>query len=335
MSRTTLLATLILVTVPLTSLAPTADAHQGQHPERISFHQEFTGKDTFQFSIRFERSQGDHFNIANGSFVRVSGLYGGNGTSGGSQHAAAMGGVVRYFSDTTCRDVNGFDPCFMDATGIPKKDVTETRVHEGAVTGFTFGTDPNWWAWGGTDARIEWQGADRFDIPPGEDQITIRIFVSVPGASHLDVDVHIHSPHQISMRDWTVNDGGFVHHGEDFEPTAQADTWPAEAMVDGRETITIDPSSSDRLYAGFGPSWFGDTQTFTGTALHNSAAVSDISFTHPNGNTRGGTAVAVGGGPQISVAGQNHAGDYVFDVDSHVGSGPQELYLIGWKGETV
>ncbi len=336
-----LIVALLLITVPLATLAPGAGAHDGGKPLEIELEKTFWNKDTFQLSIRFPISQEDHFNIANGSYLRVTGHYvdqGGNTTGEPTQHASGVRGVVRYFSDKSCTDQNGNDPCFVDMAGVSREDLTDTRLSSDIAGGFTFETNPNAWAYGSATGSIEWDGASRYEIPEGDDQVTIRMFVSIPDAVRLDVDLHLHSPHDIELRDWNAHDGGFAYTTDDFSAPAHVDTWPVQAMTDGHQDVEL-PDDGSRIYAGFGPSWNGETQTSAGlttvSVRHNTAGYSDLAFHHPNGNTRGVEGYAIGGAPIVTVAGQGMPGTYGFEVTEHVGAGPEDVYLVGWKGDTV
>lgn len=330
------LAAIALLSTSLLALAAPATAHADGRPVRIDRQATFDGADTYMFSIRIdEATDGDHFNIANGSFFHVKGWYvDGNGSGQPTQHAAGMRGVIQYHTGLDCPpESDNVDPCFMDIAGVSKKDLSETRIHTGQDGGFVFETDPNSWAWGSAEGEIVWDQARRFDVPAGADQLTVRFIMTIPGADQIDVDLHIHSPHDISIRDTLVTNQGFAHSTNDFEPATHVDTWAAEAMTGGQKTVNV--PSGDRLYAGFGPSWFGDSQTFTGTGLHNTASVSDLHVEEPDGDETGGIAVAAGGAPQILVPGSTQDGDWRFEIQKHAGVGPQDVYLVGHKGPVV
>lgn len=318
---------LILVGSSLAVAGASQATETSKHPVEIDLHRNFSGSDTYMFSIRSTTD----FNIANGSFFKVKGWYvTPNGTGSARQHASGLRGVISYINGTTCfSPEQNRDPCFMGHAGLSKGDVSEARV---TVGNFTFKSDPNWRAWGSANGSIRWDTATKFEKPAGADQVTIRFLLSIPGAERLDVDVHIHSPHNISIRNWTAHDGGKTWTTEDFDPTARAETTPVEAAVDATHVVNFDPAKRERFYGSFGPSWVGETQTVGLRGQHNTAAVSRLFYTHPNGNTHGGTGVAVVGAPELHVQGEDMPGPYRFEIEQHAGAGPQDVYLVTTRG---
>lgn len=299
----------------------------------------FWGMDTFQFSVRVDAANTDHVNIAPGSYVNVTGHYAFTGNFSGEprQHAGGVRGVVQFFDGKRCFNQHGYSPCFVDHAGVSRQDATDARVHTDSFGGFTFENDPNAMAFGSATGQLAWNSGTRFEVPQDSDHLTLRFFISIPRAEKLDVDVHIHSPHDISMQDWTVHDGGFMVVGEEFDPATHVDTLAAQYMANGQHDEAL--TSGDRIYAGFGPSWYGETQVQFANQIvnptHNTAARSDLSFHHPNGNTRSEITYAASGAGALTVAGQDEVGTYGFQVNEHLGSGPEDVYLVGWKGETV
>ncbi len=335
MRKRALVVSVLMLAVPLATVAASG-AQLDDEPVRIHVDETFHGEDTYQFSIRVDADERNHFNIAADSQVHAKGYYvdsGGNQSATGSQHATGIRGVVEYFSGDSCINQNGDDGCFIEKAGVPRQDLSEVGVHESS-TGFTFENDPNWWAWGSAEGSIVWDNAMRYDVPDDADHLTIRIFLSIPDVDRLDVNVEIRSPHEIQMHGSTAHDGGFAHAGEDFDPDQHVDTWGAKVLRQGTQTVTQD--AGDRVYAMFGPSWWGTSQTASGGASHNTAAVSDVSLHHADGTTEGPVLLpgAFGSG-DLSLVGDDEPGDYTFEVHTHAGAGPQDIYAIGWTGETA
>jgi hypothetical protein len=330
--RVGLLVASLAFVAALAVLAPTGAAHEeGNHPVEIERSYSIPDVDTYQLAIRIPASQGN-FNLAPGSYINATGFYVGaaNGTVGdGTQEAAGLRGVYAYQQGFSCPNENGDDFCTLGVAGVSKKDLSQARVAEGS-TGITFENDPNWWAWGSATASISWPGAARFDVPDTADQLTIRFLISIPDAAQLDVDVHLHSPQEIGIHDETIDADGFAYVGEDFDPAVHVDTHPAQVMLDGDRSVPL--PADERLYAGFGPSWYGDSQTVTGTVGHNTVATSAIAYEPPTGDRTSGTAVSAFGWSGILVPGPMDPGLHTFEVDRHMGSGPQDLYLVGWHG---
>lgn len=324
---------LILVLSALVPMAGPAQAEESEEELRIDVDRTIDGADIYLFSIRIDPREGDpsHFEIANGSHFTVTGHF---PKDNGSvrQDTASMRGVFEYNSGLSCEPATGDypDPCFMDAEGISIKDVGDTRVEAG---GFTFQTDPNLWGWVQNTASITWDEDHRFEVPATDEQLTVRFLITIPEAAWIDVDVHIHSPQAISIHDEIVNDRGFMATSEDFEPAAAADTMAASAAVDGQQTVDLG-TSGDRLYAAYGPSWFGTSAVANVAATHNTAAVSNIAYEDPDGDRISGTAIAVGTWSGILIPGSPELGTHTFEANLHAGAGPQDLYLVGYEGPT-
>lgn len=321
------LAVLLVAVLGLAALVPLADttgATESEEPLRIDRQATFADADTYMISIRTTEPS---FDITRHSRIVVEAAY---PVSNGSapDEAAGMTGVVQYHSGVDCPPwrTGGFDPCFMTASGIPIKEAWDARVDAGP---FTFEQDPDVWGFRSVTASIEWDANRTFEKPTGADQLTIRAFVSVPEAQALDVNVHIHSPDDISIHEETVTDTGFFSSGEDFDPSVGADTMAASAMVDGRETVDVD-GASERLYAAFGPSWHGVSATGNVAVNHNTAAASNIAYEDPSGERTSGTALGLGSWSGILLPGTDQTGTHSFEVNAHAGAGPQDPYLIGW-----
>lgn len=324
----------VVLAAALLAIAGSADARDSTSELRIDLDESIPNADTFMFNVRLDQSAGDpgHFLIANGSFFHVTGHFPPSTNGTAQQDAAAVLGVVRYNTGLDCRplETNNLDPCFMTASGMSIKDAWDTRVAAGPVT---FEQDPNLWGWRNLTAAIGWEDHRRFETPPGQDQVVYRFFVSIPQAHRLTVDAHIHSPQAIEVDASIAHDGGFLATGEDFEPAASVDTAPASAMVSGQYNLPFQ-EDGDRLFAAFGPAWNGVTAAGNVAVRHNTAAVSDIGYESPEGDSLSGTAFGAGGFSGILVPGSNQLGVHQFDVDSHAGVGPQDLYLAGFKGPT-
>lgn len=319
-----------VLAVTLLAVASPTSAGSSHAPVAIDVDRTIDGADTYLFSIRINESEGDpsKFEIANDSHFRVKGHYAVNG-SPARQDAAAIQGVIQYQHGLDCPPASGgWDPCFMSGSGVSKKDTWDARATAGPLT---VENDPNYWGWEAANTGIDWWENRTFEIPNDADQLTIRFFISIPDAERIDVDVHIHSPQNISIRDEVVSDGGFYATGEDFQPAASADTAPTSAMVDGRATVQH-PDNGDRLFASFGPSWNGATASGFVAARHNTAAVSNIAYEDPAGDRTSGIAYGLGGPGGILIPGSEQAGTHIFDVNAHAGLGPQDIYLVGYQG---
>lgn len=329
------LAVVLLVASGLVPALGSAGAWSSSHDLRIDIDRTIDGADTFMFSVRIEPGAGgpDHFNIANGSFFEVTGHYpaGGNGSSG-RQDASGLIGVVAYNTGIDCppRETNNVDPCFMSASGVSLKDAWDTRVDAGA---FTYETGGDSFRWKKANGGVIWDQERRFEAPPGADQLTVRFFVSIPGAERIDVQAHLHSPQDISVHSTVANAGGFQSTGEDFDPAAGVDTAPASALVAGRDTVDLS-TDGDRMFAAFGPSWNGATAAGFVGVRHNTAAASNIVYEDPSGDRFGGTAVGAFGFHGIFLPGVKEQGTHAFEINAHAGVGPQDVYLIGYKGPT-
>lgn len=331
--RVHVLLGLILALAALVPAAGPAQAGPSEEPLAIDVDRTIDGADTYLFSIRIDPRNGDpsHFEIANDSHFKVTAHFArDNGTM--KQDIAATRGVFEYNSGLSCppTNVNYPDPCFMDAEGISIKDAADARVEAGP---FTFETDPNLWGWAQATAGIWWGEDHRFEVPPTDEQLTVRFLVSIPEAAWIDVDVHIHSPQAISIHQEIANDQGFLATSEDFQPTANVDTMAASAAVDGRHTVDVS-GSGDRMYAAFGPSWYGVSATGNVALAHNTAAASNIAYEDPNGERIAGTALAAGSWSGVLVPGSPVMGSHLFEVNAHAGAGPQDLYLVGYEGPT-
>lgn len=325
------LSILVLLAAGLPPASP-ASAGSSEDDLQIDVERTISGANTYLFSIRIDPSTGDpdHFEISNDSHFTVKAYYDRNGTQ---QEATGVRGVLEYNSGLDCapRGSNHVDPCFMDASGVRIQDLWDARVEAG---GFTFENDPDLWAWESATGSINWTEDQRFELPHDANQLTVRFFMSIPGAEWIDVDVHIHSPQDISMHHEVANDGGFAVNGEDFDPTLGVDTAPASVLVDGREQIQFDGEENHRLYATFGPAWRGLTTAGNIAVSHNAFAASNIAYEAPDGERTSRTALAAGGSSGILVPGSNEVGTHSFEVNTHAGVGPQDIYLIGYKGPT-
>lgn len=326
------LAPLVLAALVLASVFPAtpAAASPSSQPLRVDVDRTIPGADTFLFSVRIQAAGGpDHFNIANDSRFTVEGFFGPNGSS--PQDAASARGAIQYLTGLDCppRETNNVDPCFLDATPDSIKDAWDASARAGPVEA---GFDPDWWTRDSYRDGIHWDGWRRYEIPLGADQLTMRFFVTVPGAEAIHVRTHLHSPQAIELHRTVAHDGGFLATGEDFEPTAGADTAPASAMAGGQHTVNH--GEEGRLYAAFGPSFSGVTSAGPVAARHNTAAWSDLAYESPDGERTEQAAFAFGDWSGIPVAGANETGEHRFEVEDHVGVGPQDVYLVGFQGPT-
>jgi hypothetical protein len=324
---------LVLLAAAFVPMAAPAQAGLANEPLEIDEETTITGADTYMFLLRVDPSQGDpdHFEIAEDSYFNVTGHF---STANGSapQDLAGMQGVVQYNTGLDCEPADDSypDPCHMVSEGVSIKDTQDVRVEAGP---FTFEQDPDYWGYSQATASIAWEEDNLFEMPRDADQLTVRFFITIPGADWIDVEVHVHSPQELEIYESIANDGGFLATGEDFDATAGVDTMPASAMAAGQETVELD-GADDRLYAGFGPSWYGTSAT-PGVALsHNTAAVSNIAYEDPAGERISGTAYGVGSWSGILVPGSDLLGTHTFEVDAHAGVGPQDLYLVGYEGPT-
>lgn len=326
------LAVLLLAVAGLLLVTDPASATPSHQPVQIDHHEEYAGADTFLFTITLDTtdSDGENFNIANRSLFKVKGFYPTGGPDGFRQDAAGIIGTVRGDSTLFCppRRSNNVDPCYMDASGVSIKDATDARVTAGPVT---FEQDPDTFAWGSATAAEVWEETRRYEAPIGEDKVTYRFFISIPGAVALDVDLHLHSPNDISIDQTVVHSSGFLATGEDFDAETEVDTMAANAMMGGQETVELE-TGEHNMYAAFGPSWNGVSSAGPIGFRHNTAAMSSISYTGPGGQTTSGTAYGVGSFSGILVPGSDNPGTHTFEVDRHVGVGPQDVYLVGFKG---
>lgn len=326
------LGVLLLAAAGLLLVTDPAAATPSHQPLQIDHKAEYDKADTFLFTITQDETAGDSpsFNIANRSKFTVTGLYPTSGPNGFRQDAAGIIGTVRGDSQLFCppRNSNNFDPCYMDASGVSIKNSVDARVTAGPIT---YKQDPNTFAWGSATATQVWENTLSYEVPVGEDKVTYRFFISIPDAKALDVNVHLHSPNPISIDTTVVHSDGFVATGEDFNSDAEVDTMAASARVGGQETVELG-TSDDNMYAAFGPSWNGVSSAGPVALRHNTAAMSSISYTGPGGQTTSGTAYGVGSFSGILVPGSDNVGTHTFEIDRHVGVGPQDVYLVGFKG---
>lgn len=313
----------VLAVAALVPLGGPAAAGNSWAPAQIDVDETHVGADTYMVTVR---TQDDGFEIKENSHLEVTADYTLNG-SPATDESANVRGVVQYNTGLNCAPTGQADPCFMDATGVSIKDVWDVRADVGPLT---VEQDPGSRGFSSATSGVWWDDNTTFHRPPTADQLTIRIFVSLPGADAIHVDLHVHSPDPISIHDETVTDTGFMASGEDFAPTAGADTAAASVMVDGRETVHVD-GDTERLYAAFGPSWYGATAAGPIVAEHNTAAASNIAYEDPSGDRYPATGVTAGSWGGILVPGSEETGEHAFEVDAHAGLGPQDPYLVGWE----
>ncbi len=325
--RSLLLAAL-LVTTTLAWL-PAGESHpQQDFPNDIDVHETFNG-DTFGIAIRSDQQ----FQLRNDSHFKVTGFFNGssNGTGEPRQDAGAVVGVVRYFRGTGCGG------CIFSMIGDSIKDGTDARVATDGPVTYTFDNDPNVAGWQSLGVGVAYPLNTTFQGPAGTaDQVTYRFFASIPGASEVKVNLHLHANKPVQVVGSTSHDGGFMLVGDDFTPAGHVDTLAASGMVDGEATLDLAPSNGEHVYAYMSPSWFGTSAAtvFGGgvAGTTNTAAVGDYGFDSPDGEPYAVACWVVAGpcGPRI--LGMTQDGPYRFFVNAEANVGPADMYVVGFEG---
>lgn len=320
-----LLATVVLVLTTLGSI-PLGGAHTSDAPQTIDIEKSVDGADTYMLALRAEEA----FRIRNGTF-QVTGNYLLNQSQ---QDVGTTVGIVQYKS-SGC-----FSSCFMSMAGDSLKDSWDREVSIDGPVSFTTKHDPDAAAFASSQVTIVLDDS-WFQGPPGSNsQVTYRIFITLPEAASIDVDVHLHlnkDTTKVWMKDDIAHDGGVMRVGDEWSPTARADTMAASAMVDGQTTVDVPSSGSDHFYAVESPSWSGWSVIdggFVVTAVkHNTVATGNYGVTDPSGDTTAGTGVALGGPSGVFIVGATEPGPWEFFVNWEAGVGPQDMYLVGFVGE--
>lgn len=326
MDARALLLTALLVTTSLAWL-PASQGHPEEDlPNDIDIHETFEG-DTFGIAIRSDSA----FRVLNKSHFQVTGDFS-NGTNGtaGPQNIGALVGVVQYFR-------GGCGGCIFSMVGHSVKDEADVRVATDGPVTYTFETDPDRFQNGKLTVGVKYDQDTWFEGPQGDaDQVTYRFFVSIPGVSELDVNLHLHVNKPVEVLSNTSHDGGFLLTDEDFEPATHADTMAANAMVDGQATIDLAPSNSDRVYGYMSPAWFGSSGVapfgFGVGATTNTAATGIYGFQAPDGQPKTSFCVVAGFPCGPTLLGMTQTGTYEFFVDAQANAGPSDMYVVGFEG---
>lgn len=327
MDTEALLLTALLVTTSLVWL-PAGQGHpETDLPNDIDIHDSFPG-DTFGIALRSDEA----FKVLNNSHFIVTGFFddGFNGTGEPRQDAGAMIGVVRYFN-------GGCNGCFVSMIGDSIKDESDARVATDGPVTYTFETDPNSAGWGSLGVGVNYPTNTTFQGPRGDaTQVTYRFFVTVPGASDVHVNLHLHVDKPVDVLSHTSHEGGFLLTGEDFAPANHVDTMAASAMTDGEAVLSLDPSGEERVYAYLSPSWFGTSVVAAfGSGLALTTPTVGAGFYGvevPSGNTIAGGGVVAGGPSGPFLLGMTQTGDYRFFVDAEANVGPGDMYAVGFEG---
>lgn len=326
--RASILAVLLVAALlPASGLA----ADEGPSSVRVDVDRTIEGADTYMLVLRVQSGEDglDTFEISPGSSFEVEGHFAGEGPASLPQDAAVVRGVVRYTSHLDCAppDSDHPDPCFMDPYAESIKDARDAQVHAGAAD---FHQDPNASGWRSANTAISWDRPIHLEVPGPQDEMTIRIFASIPGAQSLDVDVTLRSPQSLETYE-VVHAGGFVASGSDFVPQATLAGPAANAMAAGESAVDLD-TPGNLLYAAFGPSWNGTTVVGPVEQDARGLGVSNLAYEPPASDTLGGTAVGIGSFSGFLIPGAIQKGTHSFRVNAHAGIGPQDIYLVGFKG---
>lgn len=356
MRALTLAATLLAV--PLLAAAPFAGGHADQPRAVLIQDTQVTYPDADTYVLEIDPS--DDFNLKNGSSITVNGSYTGDPVLTGSQTTASNAGTSvlaeghlafdaqrqeagAYVAITEDETSANCPSCLTRMLGLSKKDAavvgggllgsTDASVSSHNPVPVHVETDPNPTGWNGLQVRINWQADAWFEAGS-----TYQVAVTVPEVVELEVDTHIHvnKPGEVALSE-TTHDGGFLFVGEDFEPTARADTAAGSAMANGEATLDFQPGSVERLYVKLSPSWFGNTAISSGGVFaftHPTVAVGDYGIQEPDGTTTAGTGVAVAGSSGPQLVGADDPGTYRFFVNAQAGAGPQDMYAVGFAGPT-
>lgn len=351
----------MLLAVPLLAAAPFAGGHTGDERSVLIKDTQTTYPATDTYVLEIDPA--DDFNLKNESSITVNGSYTGDPVETGSQTTASNAGTsvlaeghltfdaqrqeagafVAITEDETSANCGS---CLVRMLGLSKKDAavlgagllrpTDASASSHDPLPVHVETDPNPSGWNGLQVRINWQSDAWFDSRDGD--ATYQVAVTVPEAVELEVDTHIHvnKPDQVDLS-VTTHDGGFLLVGEDFEPTARADTAAGSAMVNGEATLDFQPDPGERLYGKLSPSWFGNTAVSVGSVFaftHPTAAVGDYGIEEPDGSTTVGTGLAVASSSGPAIVGADDPGTYRFFVNAQAGAGPQDMYAIGFAGAT-
>lgn len=317
-----------LLAVALVLLAGLALAGQAETSEddlQVDVNATYVGADTYQFSIVVD----DRVELTNDSHVRVTGYF--PASLGDPQKdLGGLIGILEGGTDTYCPSLRsgGVDPCFVNAAGISIKETGDVRVDAGPVT---VERGSSAWGWAAATASITWERTLPLEAPVGQDRGIYQFLVSVPEAAEIAVDVELYSTQTVTVREEIGNDGGLLATSEDFQTTAGVDTAPASAAVAAEKQVPL-TSEDHRLYASLAPSWRGYTATGNAAVGHNTAAVSDIAYEDPGGDRTARTSVAAGNSNGILVPGSGELGTHTFEVNAHAGLGPQDVYLVGYRG---
>lgn len=322
-----LLLTVLLVTASLAWL-PAGQSHpETDLPNDIDIHQRFDG-DTFSIALRSDQA----FKVLNNSHFIVTGFFeeGINNTGEARQDAGAMLGVIRYFR-------SGCNGCFFSMIGDSIKDASDSRVATHGPVTYTFDNDPDSAGWNSLGVGINYPQDTTFQGPSSDaSQVTYRLFATVPGASQVHVNLHLHVDKPIEILGQVAHDGGFMLTGDDFSSLGHADTMAASGMVDGEATIPLSPASDERIYAYMSPSWFGTTVVapFGGgvAGTTNTAGAGDYGYESPGGEPIPYTCVVVGGPCGPTLLAMQQTGQYRFFVNAEANVGPADMYVVGFEG---
>ena len=316
--------------------------------ETIDFTTTVTGADTFMLRLTSSQS----FNLRDQSIISVVGTY-----PSWQQDAGFLAGIVRGKGQLTCPADNGFSPCFQLQGAASFKDHGDVTVHP--VPGMPQQTlkletdeDPGFPRWG---AGFFWDGPTGFHkADPADPSVTYRYFISVPGATSLDIEVHLHSNQPLTWS-WVAHDGGFFRTAEDFQPEIFADTALATVPLYGETFETVpETTPQEHTYVNMGPSWSGITQSSRDfhsvpccTMQLPSVGVGSYGVAAPDGTLHeafgasanvayhnGDFGLATSPPPRslIALSGEGTPGTYRFFVDEYAAIGTQDLYVTGFHG---
>ncbi len=317
--RTTiaLLAALAMIATPMLP----ASAHSPDDPDKFhAIHEDQPDADTY--IVRFRADEA--FKIKNGSRLHVTASYPSNAST---QDIAGMLGVVRYFSGSC-------SSCFISAFGDSTKDDRDYTIETRSPATLSVSNDPNGKAVASMTWSILWNQDAFFEGPgSGASQVTYRIFFTIPTATDLRVDMHMHTNKPIELVGDIAHDGGFLFRGSDYQPEAYLDTAAGSATLDGERIVNLPDNPDDRLYAVHSPSWYGTSGLFGSIyGTYNTLAVGNYGVEFPDGSINAGTGVAAFGPSGPLVLNAQDSGPYRFFVDAHAGLGPQDMYTVGFKG---
>lgn len=355
------LATLALAATLLAAAGPPSATAADVDLEERSYSAE--GVDT----IVIELTTTEGFQLLDKSYLDVVTAF---PQTNDTQRAAVVTGIVQNAHSEDCPGDDDEDPCFMDMKAGSIEDVgVSTRpggngdLRADTGPGLDVSLDT-----GHDHESIETAGA-RIDLAqmefPHDDSglawwTSYHLFVSVPGAQHLDAELRYVAKGNVSVTGQNLTDTGFTHWIDDMRAAgthsvaANAYVGPDVVCGPGCGEASVDPAEGEHVFGAIGPGQNGFyTAHVDPTGNYCAGCLGPIPATFVGQwgadtphwtKTVTGVGIVSGTSPSAAIATvpgiADHAGDHdddgpvTFFVDNYATLGPQDLVAAGFVTPT-